>query len=271
MTRGLLAKRIRYEIDDRLPDVMALRTRALDMHPDLFSSRFEPHDRTPVAIVCFHDCTESLAAVRIALFEYFAHGEYYRRRAKHPSETTAVYFERFFLEDAAVRLYSAGEHLANAIVLMRGISDSDLEPHRKSGRTSQQAIVAAFLRAQDPDSPLTHLVRTLGASRDWQFTIAYRNRWVHEQPPRIAGLGQTFQRRLRWITSADGEKHRLDVTLGDKPEYDIGTLAHHVLGANSGFIAAVEGVMNEYLAVLERYNIKLTTEGWRLGYSQGSS
>lgn len=62
MTRGLLAKRIRYDIDDRLPDVMGLRTRALDMHPDLFSSRFEPHDRTPVAIVCFHDCTESWAA-----------------------------------------------------------------------------------------------------------------------------------------------------------------------------------------------------------------
>ena len=252
------------EIDTRLPDVMSLRTRALDMHPEIFSSRFAPNDWTPVAIVCFHDCTETLAAIRVALFEYFAHGEYYRRVLKRPREMTAIFFERYFLDDAAIRLYSAGEHLANAIVFMNGISDVELEPFRGKGRSSQQAVVAAYLRKIKPRSSLTKSVQRLGKSADWQFAIRYRNRWVHEQPPSIGGLGQTYRRRLRWVVSADGTKRRLDVTLGDLPEYDIGTLAHHVLAANTAFITTVDAVMNDYLQVLEGHGIKLTAEGWDL-------
>lgn len=194
------------------------------MHPEIFASRFEPHDHAPVAIVCFHDCTETLAAIRVALFEYFAHGEYYRTVRRRPVEMVAIFFERFFLDDAAVRMYSAGEHLANAIAFMNNISDADLKPFRGGGRSSQQAVVAAYFRKHHSRSKLTQIMRALAKSADWEFTIKYRNRWVHEQPPSIAGLGRTYRRRLRWIVSADGKKRHLDVTLGDQPEYDIGTL-----------------------------------------------
>src|SRR5687767_5707589 len=109
MSRGLLPREIRERIDAGLPDIMPMKSVILGMPPDMFATRFGPSDLTPVAIICLSDWCDTMVATRIALFEYYAHGAYYRDHVIPANPFTATFFERYFLDDAALRLYSAGE------------------------------------------------------------------------------------------------------------------------------------------------------------------
>lgn len=260
MTRGLLDESVLAGVDARLPQVLQSRDIARSLMPDLLSAQFDPGSYIPIASVCFQDCTETMVGVRIALFEYLAHGKYYREVREPVLEPTAILFERFFLDDASFRLYSAGEHLPNAVVFMLNLSDADLAPYRLK-RTSQQSIVAAYLRRKLPNSPVTKDLLVLGSSVEWQFTMTYRAQIVHDQPPSIKGLRLSYRRRLRWIVSADKTKKRLEFVGGDPPEYDIAIVAKHILGANEMFVTAVADTLEEYFKVLEQYGIQRDTDG----------
>jgi hypothetical protein len=143
---------------------------------------------------------------------------------------------------------------------MLNISAADLKPHH-SKRTSQQSIVAAYLRKNLPNSSLSNSLFVLGDSADWQFAMSYRGRIVHDQPPAIDGLGLSYRRRLRWNVSADKTKKRLEFVGGDPPEYDITTVARHILSANELFVKTVAATLEEYFKILEQHGIQREAEG----------
>jgi hypothetical protein len=269
MSRGLLDATVLQKIDRLLPPVIPLRELALSLMPDFLSMQFSPESYVPIASVCFQDCTQTLVEVRIALFEYHAHGTYYRDVKEPANESAAVFFERYFLEDAAFRLYSAGEHLANAIRFMLDVRESQLQPYRKK-KSSQQSTIAAYLRREATDSALSQAIVELGAAPCWRFTTAYRNRVVHEQPPIVSGLGHSFRRRLRWIVSRDRTKSLLEIGGGDAPEFEIATVAYQLETANQLFVRAVGDVFEEYFTVLERHGIRRETHGLTIDRSSPS-
>jgi len=256
MSRGLIDEQSLADIQAGLESVEDVRLAALTLSPDFLGANFDPEVHIPVAAVCFHDCTELLAQTRYALFECLAHGRYYRTVVEPANPMTATFFERYYLDDAALRLYAAGEHLANAVILMLDLSDVQLAPYRKNNRVSQQAILAEYLKNECAGQNLTDQLTAFGSSADWRFTMNYRNRWVHEQPPTVAGMGIQYRRKLPWTVSKDKTKKFLAFGMGDEPEFQIGDLLPRILAAYRGFVGLVGGTLNEYFRILSEHGIE---------------
>ena len=253
MSRGALSKNVLMGIDQRLPQVAGARALTLSFCPDLFSMVFSPGCTVPVASVAFLDCTDTLSQIRFALFEYLAHGHYYRSR-RRADEFTASYFERFFLDDAVLRLYAAAEQLTAAVMLMHEISDVEIAPFRQK-RVSEQGVLAAFLRKHPQRTPLTNSLLAVGKSQEWNWCMKYRNRWVHEQPPTLSGRGLIYKRKVRWETTLNG-KHWLGVGFGDQPEYDLATFGETTQAAFARFVGLVRSALAHYLTMLRHRGIR---------------
>lgn len=259
MSRGLLSDEELEAIGTRLPNVIEFQARTLDLSPDLISIN-TPHDSgIPIAAVCLTDLGGTLCEVRHAIHECLAHGIYYREHKDPPAEHEAIFFERFYLDDAALRLYSAGEHLANAIVFMLELGDTDLGPHRMH-RVSQQSVVAACLRKEKPDHPVTRTILPLGSSREWRAIIKYRNAWVHDQPPTVHGLGIVYRRGKRWVVGVEGRSSTLGLGGGDQPEYTIDQLKGFVIPSLTQLLAASWVCFEHYEVILERFGVSLSAE-----------
>jgi len=112
----------------------------LSLNPD-FLSLSSPRDTDfPIASVCFHDALHTLQEATYALSEVFAHRIWYLEKKDHPDKMCATFFGRFYADDAALRLYSAGEHLANGIIMMLEITDEDLKPYKVKGKQGKERI-----------------------------------------------------------------------------------------------------------------------------------
>src|SRR2546422_912961 len=118
MSRGKLDKETSARVEKELPNVLDVRTASLNLQPDLISMGFPPGSTVPVATVCLQDATSALEEARYALLEALAHIVWYSEKCEPPNETLAVFFGKFYADDAALRMYAAGEHLANAIINM---------------------------------------------------------------------------------------------------------------------------------------------------------
>ena len=70
-----------------------------------------------------------------ALHEALAHQVWYVEHKAPPNESAATFFVRYYSDDAALRLYSAAEHLANGIIMMLELSKQELDPFLRK-RTS---------------------------------------------------------------------------------------------------------------------------------------
>ena len=120
---------------------------------------FPPGSKIPIAAVCLQDVTSTLQEVKHALFEALAYILWYRERKNPPNEHLAIFFGRFYADDATLRLYAAGEHLAEAIVCMLEIDKESLRKYRKTGRPddqgSQQSAVGKVLKAEMSSHPIT--------------------------------------------------------------------------------------------------------------------
>ncbi|MEK7676500.1 MAG: hypothetical protein AAB676_11780 [Verrucomicrobiota bacterium] len=206
-------------IKNQVPCLDDLYDQVLSLAPDFISSRFPPASPVPVAVPCFHDTLHTLAQARYALLEAHSHGISYRNKGGWKDEMTAVWMERFYVDDVAFRLYSAGEHLANAIICMMEISHSDLLPF-KSKNISTQAAVGQYLLKKKPLLPVAQAIASLARSSAWAEAIEYRNELVHEQPPSVHGLGIVYKRSKRWQRSPDGNTFELSIGAGDKPDFD---------------------------------------------------
>ena len=199
MSRGKLDKDAARRGEQDLPNVVGVRTATLNLQPDIISMGFPEGSNIPQAAVCLQDATSTLQEVRYGLFEAIAHLVWYREKSDPPNETFAVFFAKFYADDTALRMYAAGEHLANAIINMLEIERkvSDFKRTKNNPNVlSKQAIVGMYLIENEPTHPLTAAVRPLKESDEWKRTRKYRDQWVHEKPK---GMGIEYERRNRLI------------------------------------------------------------------------
>lgn len=252
MSRGKLDKATGNKIGAELPNVTDIRKATLHLLPDFISMGFPPGSRIPIAAVCLQDVTSTLQEVRHALFEALAYILWYRERKNPPNEHLAIFFGRFYVDDAALRLYAAGEHLAEAIVCMLEISSADLKKYRKTGRPddlgSKQSALGKYLMAELPDHPVTKAISALVASKEWLPTIKYRDVWVHSKPPIIDGTGISYERRNRLQVSAT----TIGISFGggDAPQYTVDELIALVRPAGILFTTAATAVTDYYIDFL---------------------
>ena len=252
MSGFVLDDSTRERIIQELPDVLAIQRKVQSVSPDFISIKFSPESAIPVALICLTDAVHTLAEARHALYELFAHRIWYEEKRDPPNEMVAVFFGRFYADDTALRLYSAGEHLANAIIFMLEINEKRFKRY-KQRKISQQSAVGYFLKKEEPNHPITTAVLKLAKSKDWQKTIEYRNKWVHEQPPTVAGLGMIYERRKRWQRIETG--YQLTAGGGDKPEYSIDDLVGFIQPAFFQFTDTMEVVVEFYFKLLSERGI----------------
>jgi hypothetical protein len=157
----------------------------------------------------------------------------------------------------ALRLYAAGEHLASGIVDMLEMTDAQLAPFRKN-RVSLQSTVADFMTKQMQSHLLTKKVIDLGTSKEWQKTMDYRNNWVHDQPPTVAGLGHVFERKKRWtrVEQKGSVLYSLGVGGGDPPKYTIDQIIGFSQPALNRFAAVFIAAVEFYQALLMKHGIE---------------
>lgn len=224
MSRGKLDKETSARVENELPNVLDVRTASLHLQPDFISIAFSEGSAIPIASVCLQDATSVLQEARYALFEALAHIVWYREKCEPPNEKFAVFFSKFYSDDAALRIYAAGEHVANAIINMLEIN-KELNDFKRLGRAkrknvvSQQAIVGTYLVRNEPNHAITKAVLRLKESEEWKKTRKYRDDWVHGKPPIIDGMGIEYERRNRLIVSADSVG--VSIGGGDEPHYSV--------------------------------------------------
>lgn len=263
MSRGLLGKETLTEINKLLPDLTWLqRTSVLILAPDIISWKFPPESTIPIASVCLRDAVNTLADATYALHEVFAHRKWYLEKRDPPIEDAAIHFSRYYADDVALRLYAAGEHLANAILAMLEIDRQVLKPY-KVDKGSLQAAVGQYMKKQQPQHPIAELIWTLKESEEWGMTRKYRDTWVHEQPPTVEGMGIVYERRKRW--------ERTETTIGlrggggDKPQYSVEEIIRFVNRALFLFADTLTAVVQFYIGTLRERGIILTNQ--EIGFS----
>jgi hypothetical protein len=254
MSRGLLDDATLKSINAGLPDSLTRLGRVLPLSPDVISMKFPPDSDVPIAAVCLVDAAHTLAGARHALFEFHAHGIFYREKSVPPEPMTAVWYERYYADDVALRLYSAAEHIANGLVFMFQISETQLKKFRQPGRTSLQSVVGHFLLKTKKSLPVSKTLKVLAGSKAWNSTVTYRNEWVHAQPPTIHGLGIMYHRKKRWKTPADGSFH-LGVGGGDAPKYTTAQLVAFIEPAFQLLLMSFDACVDAYLDLLGKRGI----------------
>lgn len=263
MSRGLLDDATLESISNQLPVLENLENTVLQLSPDFISTKFGYNSTVPNAAVCLQDTINTLAEARYALHEVIAHKIWYLEKRDTKNEFAAVFFGRFYIDDVALRLYSAGEHLSEAIVNMLEISKQDLAKYEKK-RVSRGSIVCNYLSKERNIHPITVAVMKLDNLSDWQKTIRYRGEWVHSQPPLVKGLGIVYKRGQRWTLSDTGNNYKLELGDGDKPEYSIDDFLSFIQPALFRFTETVSSVVRFYVELLKTHGVVLTEQEHRL-------
>jgi len=248
------------QADQKLPDIDQLKEQIRCLASDFISMNFEHDSNLPVAAACFQDIRTTLCETRYALLESLAHKTWYLEKTNPPNELAAVFFSRFYADDAALRLYAAAEHLAKAVVYILNIDDNKIKSNR-SGSGSRFGTVRKILLQEQPEHPITDAIDTLYKSEEWKSTIDYRDSWVHQQPPLVEGLGVVFKREHRWKRSETGKSYTLGVgSGGDKAQYSIDDLLGFICPALSQFIDKLKIVVEFYIAELSRKGITIQSD-----------
>lgn len=250
MARGDLSPDFQTSIDGLLPDPMARADVILSLSPDMISFAFDPERDIPVASVCLLDALRTMAAARYALFESYAHGIYYRQVANPPDEMNAVWFQQFYIQDAAHRLYDAAEDIGEALILMLEVSPARLRTF-KGRAVSQQRAVGNLLLKDHAGLAIAASIKTLMESEAWTAAMNYRGRLVHEQAPLVAGLGIVHGRKRRWRTTDSGSRY-LSFGGGDPPEFDVSTLIATCRDALTALLTVWDDTLSAFMEVLEQ-------------------
>jgi ribosomal protein S13 len=250
MSRGKLDKETSARVAKELPNVLDVRRASLYLQPDFISMGFPSGSTIPIASVCLQDATSVLQEARYALLEALAHVVWYREKCEPPNEKFAVFFGKFYADDAALRIYAAGEHLANAIInilqIKKEVSDfKRLKLAKSKNVVSQQAIVGNYLVVNDPNHEITKAILRLKESEEWKKTRKYRDDWVHGKPPIIDGMGIEYERRNRLIVSADS----IGVSIGGGDE------AHYSVEDLLGFMKPALFLLTETVTEIVDYYV----------------
>ncbi len=267
MSRGILGQTDLERISKETPDLSVLQDLVLRLSPDVLSMNYHPASPIPIASVYFRAALDLLTEARYALHEVFAHRIWYLQKKDPPNEITAAFFGRFYADDAALRLYSAGEqYLVDAIKKMLEIKRTQLAPckkriekqHKTAGegqrKITRLEIIGDFLSAQETVYPFTEAITSLKDLEEWKTTVDYRNRWVHEQPPTVAGMGIVHRRGKRWKQLPNGG-NTLGLGGGDEPEYSTEGLVGFIKPAMFQFKDTLTSVVRFYIEILQSQGV----------------
>lgn len=243
----------------QLPNIDLLKRHIGYLSPDLISVKFKSDSDFPIAAVCFQDASRTLSESRYALLEALAHKIWYLEKVNPKDEDNAIFFVKFYSDDVALRLYSAAEHLAKAVVFMLDISDEKLKNTRTGSRFGK---VRKILLQTHSDHIITKSLDELYRSKEWKTTIEYRDSWVHNQPPIIKGTGMVFERKNRWLISESESK--LGIGAGDEPKYSVDDLLSFVKPALFQFTEKLACVVEFYVKELEKKGIAITENGMQV-------
>lgn len=258
MSRGILDEKELLQIAQQIPDLEEIKGIVSGFSPD-FAALPGPHESlVPVAGIALKDAADTLNAACYALHEVHAHRIWYMEKKAQPNEQAATFFQRYYIDDAALRLYAAAEQLADAIKLMLEITDEEIKAYKTEG-TSRQVAIGKYLKARRKRHPIAQAVARLEKSPDWERTWKYRNKWVHQQPPTVEGLGIVHRRRRsrddrdesRWKPTLDGSGYTLFIGGGDLPEYSIQDLIGFIQPATFQFKDVLTSVVRTYLGMLK--------------------
>lgn len=216
--RGGIPRDRMEEIHLGLPYAMTLRD-ALPYLADPFEGASSLGIDKLQARVRLSDGWHMLNQSRTALVEAEACKVFYEEFQPKPSE--ARYRCRFYLDDAAFRLQSSCEHLVRSIAIHWNLPTAGAFK-RNENRTTWAVIrqigvhltrdlmyvikgtnqgrrddrrpsllVRVLQETEQATPPLTDvakLLRQLNASRSWKYCKSYRDDWVHNSLPAVAGL-----------------------------------------------------------------------------------
>jgi hypothetical protein len=147
------------------------------------------------ARVRLSDGWHMLNQARQALIEAEACTVFYEEiQSKH---TESLYYCRYYLDDAALRLYSSCEHILQFVALHWNLSIHKKMPSANATPYSEESrdgsLVLVLKAAEQFKDRLVHtevakLLRTLRSSRAWKTCVKHRNDWVHSRIPATSGL-----------------------------------------------------------------------------------
>jgi hypothetical protein len=257
MSRGILDETDMERISQEIPDLSNLGVMVLSLPPDFIPIHFPPKSDIQEVPAIFHDLFYTLEYAVHALREAFAHQIWYLEKKEPPDKVLAAIFGRYYADDVALRLYAAGEqYLVDAIKKMLEISEKQLAPYKMERKKKYKReginprkitrleIVGDFLSAQETVYPFTEAITSLIDLKEWKRTVDYRNRWVHEQPPTVAGMGIVYKRGKRWKPLPNG-RYAL-IGGGDKPEYSVEDLVGFIKPAMFKFTDTLTSVVKFY-------------------------
>lgn len=118
---------------------------------------------------------------RYALMEAEAHGLWYEKYRDPPNRVTALFFRRFYLDDASLRLYSSGEYLFKAVRSFWSI------PENSKGRYLLERVISGA-RQTSPTPPFVPALERIDNDQAWKENARHRSDWVHNKLHRIEGL-----------------------------------------------------------------------------------
>lgn len=233
------------KIRANLPNAAEVQGRLL-LPVDFMAQAAGPRSKVGIAAVSLRDASEVACEAVYALEEAYTHVTYYREECPDaPNEATAVFLGKFYADDVALRLYAAGEHVANFIIAFLNIKETDLAPYREK-YTSLQATVGNYMFKQNSAHEIASALKGLLAEKRWYKTIQYRNTWVHEQPPIIEGLGIVYKRKDA-VWSA-----RRFLGGGDPPDYSIDSLLDMVTAASHALVNLLRDLSDVLFAELKK-------------------
>ena len=251
MSRGKLDKETSKSVDDNLPSVHDVRLATLNFHPEFISIGFPPESKMPIVAVCLQDATSSLEEVRYALLEALAHIIWYREKITPSNETLAVFFGKFYADDAALRMFAVKEHLTNAVANILNLNEQDLRDLRKVfKKVDDLTRIGKDLKNKSPNHALVNPIFSLIDSESWIKTKRYRNDWVHNKPPIIKGLGINYERKNRLIITSN----TMGVTFGqgDEAKFSIDELLVFVQFAFIILVESTTKIVNYFTDYLEK-------------------
>lgn len=229
-----------------------------------------------VAIECLNDAQKRFFLVQSALFEAQACLIWYREVVPSaPLDFQAVMACKFYLDYVTLLLYATAEDISFFILYFLDLEESlrafleELTTKRQITKKrifSNAGKVGFFLANRKSDHPLTSTIMQLHRNRDWKMALDYRNTWVHDKPPIVAGLGIEFSRHKHLVIGDDGRKW-LAIGGGTDPQFTIEQLLATVLSATQALADALSQittiVIEEREGIGEVFDFEAGTVGMR--------
>ncbi len=227
-SRGQLDERYSKIISAEVPEAFSIQEWTLRLDPARFAMVFGPGTNRDEIAACLQDAASFLAETRYALAEAHAHWIWHTEMTERSDPIAASFWSQFYLDDAILRIYSTAEAVAafaDLYLQTRSLKRPLTKKERRELRGESRFIgLSNLLQAVGSTGDLQTQITTVGTDPNWRFMTDYRNKWTHEQRPRLKGLGLSYQRRNRWEQDKEdigGNTWTLGIGGGDPPDLTV--------------------------------------------------